>query len=274
MPGAAHETFVALLRERPTLLNDILRALDRPPVTAGLTAKDSALRLTNPLEVRPDVVLLDDAPRGPWIVVDVQRAEDAAKQHRWPAAAGVLLDTRGVMGDVIIITHDAAVARWAATVARVMGPGGTELWLRPIVIQLTLAEVETLLAQGRADLAVVATWAVHDQTGKRAKAVLHAAVAALHAEPDPMLRAELLRAMISVLGDALAAELKELLMLPSRSPRVPSTEKSSTPSKPAARPVRSAASSRGAASPSTTSPATASSLAKTSRSSISSSTAQ
>lgn len=214
MPGAAHETFVALLRERPSLLNDILRALGRRAVTAGLTAKDSALRLTNPLEVRPDVVLLDGADRGPWVVIDVQRAKDAAKQHRWPAAAGVLLDTRGEMGDVVVITHDAAVARWADTIARVLGPGGTELWLRPIVLQLTLAEVDALLAQGRAELAVVAAWAVHDQEGRRARAVVRAAVGAIQAEPDAELRAELLRAMISMLGDALAQELEDLFMTP------------------------------------------------------------
>lgn len=55
MPGPAHETLVALVQQRPSHLNDILRALGRPEVTAGLEARDSALRVVNPLEVRPDV---------------------------------------------------------------------------------------------------------------------------------------------------------------------------------------------------------------------------
>jgi hypothetical protein len=55
MLGPAHETLVALLRERPTLINDILRALGRRPVATGLVARDTALRVANPLEVRPDL---------------------------------------------------------------------------------------------------------------------------------------------------------------------------------------------------------------------------
>ena len=185
---------MALLRERPLLLHDVLTTLGRRPLTAGLAPRDSALRITNPLEVRPDVVYLHGELRGPWAIVDVQRAKDDDKRRRWPAAAGVLLDTRGEMGDVVVITHDAAVARWADTIARVLGPGGTELWLRPIVLQLALAEVDALLAQGRAELAVVAAWAVHDQEGRRARAVVRAAVGAIQA--------------------ALAQELEDLFMTP------------------------------------------------------------
>jgi hypothetical protein len=214
MPGPAHETLVALLQQRPSLLNEILRALGRPEVAAGLEARDSALRLVNPLEVRPDVVLLDAHERGPWVIVDVQLREDVEKQRRWLAAASVLLDTRGVMGDVLVITHDAAVARWANTIARVRGPAGTSLWLRPVVVRLTLAEVKALLAAGSAELAVVASWAVHDQTGHRAKAVVRAAVKTITAAPDTTLRQEMLRAMISMLGDTLAREIEDLLMTP------------------------------------------------------------
>jgi len=215
MPSPAHETLAALLCARPTLLNDILAALGRPQVAPGMVAQDSALRLVNPLVVRPDTVFLDtSAERGPWAVVDIQLGVDPEKQHRWPAAAGVLLDTRGCMGDVLVITHDAAVARWADTVARVVGPAGTELWLRPVVIRLTLAEVDALLAAGKPELAVVASWAVHDQTGRRAKAVVRRTVQAINAEPDPETRREMLRAMISFLGDTLAQEVEEFLMTP------------------------------------------------------------
>ena len=131
------------------------------------------------------MVYLHGELRGPWAIVDVQRTKDDDQRRRWPAAAGVLLDARGELVDVLVITHDASVARWAAVVARVVGPAGTELWLKPVVLKLTRAEVRTLLAEGRSELAVVATWAVHDQKGRRAKEVARAAVATIHAEPDP-----------------------------------------------------------------------------------------
>jgi hypothetical protein len=35
------------------------------------------------------------------------------------------------MGDVVVITHEAAVERWALRVAHVEGPAGTILSLRP-----------------------------------------------------------------------------------------------------------------------------------------------
>jgi hypothetical protein len=83
-----------------------------------------------------------------------------------------------------------------------------------VVVRLTLDEVRALLDTGNASLAVLASWAVHDQTGHRAKAVVHEAVTRIAAEPDAGLRTELLRAMISMLGDTLALELKDLLMTP------------------------------------------------------------
>jgi hypothetical protein len=159
-------------------------------------------------------VFLEGKQRGPWLLVDIQRAEDIAKQRRWLAGAAVLYDTRGVMGDVVVITHDAAVALWAADVAHVEGPGGTELWLRPVVVKLTLDEVDALLAEERSDLAVMASWAVHDQKGPRAKAVVRAAVSTINKETDSELRQEMLRAMISMLGETLAREIEEFLMTP------------------------------------------------------------
>jgi hypothetical protein len=214
MPSPAHETLVALLHERPTLINDVLRCLGRREVALGMVAGDTALRIANPIEVRPDLVLLGSNESLTWTILDVQLQIDAAKQRRWPVAAAVLFDSRGVMGDVIVLTHDASVARWAAKVARVEGPGGTVLWLQPVVVLLTQKEVDTLLASGKAELAVMAVWAIHDQTGRRARDIARAAVATIGAETDEGLRQEMLRAMISMLGDSLAKEIEELLMTP------------------------------------------------------------
>lgn len=79
---------------------------------------------------------------------------------------------------------------------------------------MTKAEVDKLLATRRADLAVVAAWAVHDQIGRRAKQVTRAVIETISTESDPELCREMLRAMISMLGDALANQIEELLMTP------------------------------------------------------------
>lgn len=212
MPGPAHETLVALLQQRPDLLDLLLRALGNVGLSAAVAARDSALRVANPLEVRPDLVLLADAETGPWTIVEVQLARDGDKQRRWLAAAGVLLDARGVMGDVVVITHDASVARWAAEIAHVAGPNGTRFGLAPVVVQLTLAETERLLATERPELAVFAAWAVHDQRGRDAQEVVREAVARIDATPDAQLRDALSRAMISMLGEPLLAVIREMMM--------------------------------------------------------------
>lgn len=134
MPGPARETLVALLAQRPDLLDLLLRTLGRPGLPSKVEVADSALRIANPLEVRPDLVLVAEGERGPWVIVDVQLKRDDDKQRRWLAAVGVLFDTRGVMGDVIVITNDASVATWAGEIARVVGPGGTRLVLEPVVV--------------------------------------------------------------------------------------------------------------------------------------------
>jgi hypothetical protein len=183
-PGLAHETLVTLLAQRP----DALDLLPRTPGHAGLptelAAVDSTLRVANPLEVRPDLVLVAAGERGPWVVVEVQLARDEDKRRRWLAAAGVLLDTRAAMGDVIVITHDASVATWAREVARAVGPAGTRLSLAPVVLRLTLVEAEALLATGRPELALLAAWAVHDQQGRGAQELVRAVVEAIEAAPD------------------------------------------------------------------------------------------
>ena len=214
MPGPAHETLVALLSQRPDLLDLLLRTLGRHGLPPALKAADSTLRIANPLEVRPDLVLVAEGERGAWVLVDVQLRQDPDKQRRWLAAAGVLLDTRGAMGDVLVLTHDASVAAWARDVARVVGPGGTRLLLEPLVVQLTLAEVERILATRSPELSVFAAWAVHDQRGREAKEVVRSVVEVIGAAPDAQLREALVQVMISMLGGPLVAVVREMLMNP------------------------------------------------------------
>ncbi|MFO0626448.1 MAG: hypothetical protein U0325_12615 [Polyangiales bacterium] len=212
MPSPAHETLVALLSQRPDLLDRLLRTLGHAGIPAEVVPVDSALRVANPLEVRPDLLLVAEGERGPWVILEVQLQRDDEKRRRWLAASGVLLDTRGFMGDVVVITHDASVARWAAEVARTQGPGGTRLSLEPVVVTLTLREAEVLLAARAPELAVFAAWAVHDQRGRDAQEIVRAVVAEVDAVPDMQLRDTLSRAIISMLGDDLLAVIEEMMM--------------------------------------------------------------
>ena len=83
----------------------LLRSLGHPGLAAKVEAWDSAVRIANPVEVRPDLVLVAEGERGAWVIVEVQLGRDEDKQRRWLAAAGALYDARGVMGDVVVITQ-------------------------------------------------------------------------------------------------------------------------------------------------------------------------
>ena len=220
MPSPAHETLVALLHERPDLIDLVLRALGRPGLRGALEPVDSTLRITNPLEVRPDLVFTVAKGRR-WLIVEVQLAVDEVKRRRWLAGAAALLDAHDAMGDVLVFTHDASVATWALDVAHVTGPLGTRFALTPVVVQLTRAEVDTLLATGRPELAVFAAWAVHDQRGRDAQSVVRAAAERIGTTPDGELRAALARAMISMLDKPLLTVLQEMWMNPLAIPESP-----------------------------------------------------
>ncbi len=152
----------------------------------------------------------DDA--GPWAVVELQRDDDATKGRRWPLVAAVLYDRRGVMGDVFVVTHSRAVARWARTVATVEGPHGTRLSLVPRVVCLRRADAEALLATGRPELALFAAWAVHAQRSDAAARLVRRAIVSTRALPDAALRDSLVRGMINMVSDELRVKLREMLM--------------------------------------------------------------
>ncbi len=225
MPSPAHETLVTLLRDSPALLNLLLDAMGLPLLPAPLVPDDATLRVANPVEVRPDLLLVESGLKGHWALVEVQLGVDPDKQRRWLAATALLFDARGAMGDLVVITHDASVAAWARTIAQATGPGGTHLSLRPRVLLLTRDAVDRLLAAGRPEMAVMAAWAVHDQKGCPAQKVVRAAFTHIASTSDPELRATLVSAMLSMLDTDLLNVLREMIMLsPSQFPFNPAGE--------------------------------------------------
>ncbi len=209
MPGAAHETLVTLFGASPELLFALMRALGHTPPAGPLRRHDSTVRVANPLEVRPDLILLAPGDTGPWMAVEVQHDRDDDKPRRWLALAAAMHDTRKHMGDLVVVTHDAAVARWASKEVLLKGPSGTRVAIQPLVLCVTRKEAEQLLATASPDLAVVAAWAVHDQRGPRAKRIVRRAAQRTLAAAD--LREVLVRAMLSMLGGTLLDELRRTL---------------------------------------------------------------
>src|SRR4051812_49038859 len=121
MPSAVHEIAVARLSQDPSLLPSLAeKLLGRPPPRV-LRPVDSALRLANPEEVRPDLILAR-GKRGPWDAVEVQRRRDHAKARRWPLLVALLHDQRRRMGDLWVLTACRSTARWARTACDATGP--------------------------------------------------------------------------------------------------------------------------------------------------------
>ncbi len=221
MAGRAHDVLVQALREDATLLPAILSRLRQghlPPLKGPI---DSAVRFTRPAEVRPDVA--HRTAHG-WVVGEVQNKIDPIKRRRWLLAAAILHDETKQMGDVVVITASAAVARWARKVAHVRGPAGTRLQLTPVVVHLSLRRAKALLDPKAPHLALFAAWAMQHRHGLAAARVVEAALDLTDHLPPP-LREPQWHAIIDVLNNEMLSRLREAAMHPDRVTERPAVRK-------------------------------------------------
>src|SRR4051812_23126953 len=130
MPSPVHEIAVARLSRDPSLLSALAEKLLGRTLPPELRPVDSALRLANPEEIRPDLIL-SRGRRGPWDVVEVQRRVDRAKARRWLLLVSLLHDQRRCMGDLWVLTASRGTAAWARTACDAGGPNGTRIRLKP-----------------------------------------------------------------------------------------------------------------------------------------------
>ncbi|MBI5513821.1 MAG: hypothetical protein HY909_08640 [Deltaproteobacteria bacterium] len=210
MASVEHETVVAMLRAHPEHLAALV-ALQSGQVAlpATLALDDSVLRGAEAAEVRPDAVYL--APDGAWVVLEVQRAQDPAKARRWPLMAALLLDRRGVLGELLVLTTQPHVAAWAQEVAVHRSPAGCMLAMVPVVVLLAGELLGRLLDPRAPALAFYAAWAVKDKDTLDARLTVWNALE-LTRELPAELRAAQARAILRVLSDATLAWLKDTLM--------------------------------------------------------------
>lgn len=196
MPSPAHETLILHLAQHPELLSELVQRILGGPAGEPLRVVDSALRLANPIEVRPDLVLEGASS---WVIFEAQGSTDEAKGRRWAVAAAVLVDQRRVMGDVLVMTHSPAIAEWSLQVAVLRGPWGTELALKPRVILVDEQAAELLLDPSAPHLAFFAAWAMQDRHGPDAIRIVDRAVAISGELPAPLQKAQV-QAILNVLS--------------------------------------------------------------------------
>jgi hypothetical protein len=180
----------------------------------GLEPVDSTVRFVKVAEVRPDVLY---AQGRRWAVVEVQNERDPDKQRRWLLAAALLLDQTGVLGDVVVITAQRAVAAWAPTVAHLEAPLGTKLALTPLVLYVSPKLLDRLLTEAQPELAVIATWAVSHRHGPDAKRVVQRAMELTSKLPEALQEAQR-DAILTLLSARMLAWLEETAMNPDKIP--------------------------------------------------------
>ena len=116
MPSLLHEALVLLFRNRPTLAPELLRDTlgQSLPEYDAVEVQDADLSQITPTEYRADLVVLLRAERPVFgIVVEVQLGYDDDKPYSWPLYAAALRARLRCPTCVLVVTPDAAIARWA-----------------------------------------------------------------------------------------------------------------------------------------------------------------
>ena len=211
MPGPVHESMVEVLTEHPAWLSLLLQTLYQRTLAPTLVVKNVTLRVGEPREVHPDI-LLESLDPPAWALVEPQLDEDAAKLRRWVLMTAAALDRYGVMGDLIIVTPFASVATWAEHLIELAGAAGTRLYLKPVVVLLGETEARALLATGRPELAFFAAWAMQSRYGAAAQQIVETALHTAETEANEALRTELVRAILNVLSAQMYARIREVFM--------------------------------------------------------------
>lgn len=117
MPSAIHEALVRLFQVNPGLTAILLgEVLGIEPPHANVKEASSSFSEMKPPEYRADTVvqLVDvDGKASLSVIVEVQLAVKEKKRIDWLAYTASTLRQQGTEACVLVVTPDAAVARWA-----------------------------------------------------------------------------------------------------------------------------------------------------------------
>jgi hypothetical protein len=133
MPSLLHEGIIALVRERPELAAELLRELlhvEVPEFTEARLA-EASLNDIVPTEYHADAVVLLVAGKPVFgIILEAQLQDDGNKRFTWPMYAVSARARFRCPFVLLVVTPDAATARWAA---QSVDLGGGNIW-RPFVV--------------------------------------------------------------------------------------------------------------------------------------------
>jgi hypothetical protein len=135
MPSLDHESLILLFRNQPELAAQLLRDalhLELPAYTEARLASSDLTEVV-PAEFRADaVVLFIDNQPVLGVIVEVQLSHVDQKRFAWPAYVSVLRSRHKCPVELLVLTHDRAVAAWAAKPIQLDLAGGSVL--RPRVL--------------------------------------------------------------------------------------------------------------------------------------------
>lgn len=136
MPTLEHNGLVDMFRGNPRLAPHLVKELLHLPVPPyeSVAVVESTLDQLLPSEFRADLVLEMRDAAGELvlsIVLEVQRADDAAKKFSWPVYLAVVRSRTRCPAIVLVVAPDARVASWAG---EVIDLGLSLSIVRPLVV--------------------------------------------------------------------------------------------------------------------------------------------
>jgi hypothetical protein len=117
MPSALHQAIVEALRERPDLVCELGRRVERRiPTTGRIEVNDSKLADISPPDYSADLVVLvgPKEKRRFGLVVEVQLGIAEDKRYSWPLYVATLRARHRCPCCVLVLAPDPKVAAWAA----------------------------------------------------------------------------------------------------------------------------------------------------------------
>ncbi|KYG09030.1 hypothetical protein BE21_20165 [Sorangium cellulosum] len=174
MPSVTHEALVELFKNRPRLAAEMLQDALGQPVPAFTEARVESSNLAEvvPSERRADVivVLLGSEQQRPAmaIVVEVQLGVDRDKPYVWPVYVTQTRARHRCPTRLLVVTIDAAMARWSARPIDTGHPGWT---LTPLVLGPEGVPVVTDAEQAKAAPEVVVLSAMAHGEGEAGEAI-------------------------------------------------------------------------------------------------------
>ncbi|WP_437763162.1 hypothetical protein WMF27_42490 [Sorangium sp. So ce281] len=168
MPSVIHEALVELFKNRPTLAAEMLHDALGHPVPTFTEARVESSDFTEivPSDRRADVVVVllvgEQQQPAMAIVVEVQLGVDPDKPYVWPVYVTQTRARHRCPTGLLVVTIDAAMARWSARPIDTGHPGWT---LTPLVLGPQGVPVVTDAEQAKAapEVAVLSAMA-HGQT--------------------------------------------------------------------------------------------------------------